>query len=438
MLGANGPTSHRKARTRTRRIWHRFSDRTPLRTKLIAAVLALVVMALAAISITSVILVRANLTQQQDGTIKDLFNHYMNGSPIPSIEPDTVYTNGSGQIMAVQEPGNQLASQSSSNQGFPGFGNNHPRPTAPSVPLLPTSRNWAGSDGGLLIAVPAQTGGDTWRIIAETGTYLNPNTNEVTTVTFLIAADLGPINADIQRLAVVDLIVSGAIVIVLAMVAIAVIATNLRPLNEIEMTAGEIAMGHLNHRIPERDPRTEIGRLGRSLNTMLSQVEHAFHAQEASERAAHQSEERMRRFIADASHELRTPLTTIRGFAAHYRQRGGAVGSRHGVGVGLGAESQARSFGTDPFVPNSAPSSSYSGPGEDGMSAADLDHLMGRVESEATRMGMLVEDPAATTELRPRRRADACRRRGAGRADRLSRQADRPDRRAGHRVPCRR
>ena len=31
----------------------------------------------------------------------------------------------------------------------------------------------------------------------------------------------------------------------------------------------------------------------------------------------------MRRFIADASHELRTPLTTIRGFAEHYRQRGG-------------------------------------------------------------------------------------------------------------------
>ena len=77
--------------------------------------------------------------------------------------------------------------------------------------------------------------------------------------------------------------------------------------------------------MPERDPRTEIGSLGRSLNTMLTQIETAFHAQEASEVAAHQSEERMRRFIADASHELRTPVTAIRGFAEYYRQRGGLV-----------------------------------------------------------------------------------------------------------------
>ena len=80
--------------------------------------------------------------------------------------------------------------------------------------------------------------------------------------------------------------------------------------------------------MPEGDPRTEIGSLGRSLNAMLSQIERAFHAQEESEQAAHESEERMRRFTADAAHELRTPLTTIRGFAAHYRQRGGAGGWR--------------------------------------------------------------------------------------------------------------
>ena len=90
------------------------------------------------------------------------------------------------------------------------------------------------------------------------------------------------------------------------------------------MTAGQIAAGHLDHRVPEGDPRTEIGSLGRSLNAMLAQIERAFHAQGQAEQAAHESEERMRRFIADAAHELRTPLTTIRGFAAHYRQRGGA------------------------------------------------------------------------------------------------------------------
>ena len=115
----------------------------------------------------------------------------------------------------------------------------------------------------------------------------------------------------------------GAILVVLAAVGAAVVQANLRPLNDIELTASQIAKGHLNHRIPERDPRTEIGSLGHSLNAMLSQIETAFHAQEESEQAAHRSEDRMRRFIADASHELRTPLTTIRGFAEYYRQRGG-------------------------------------------------------------------------------------------------------------------
>src|SRR5262249_55311651 len=133
----------------------------------------------------------------------------------------------------------------------------------------------------------------------------------------------GNINGEIHRLVLVELIVGAAIVVVLAAIGAAVVQANLRPLNDIEMTAGQIAKGHLNHRIPERDPHTEIGSLGLSLNAMLSQIEAAFHAREQSEQAAHESEERMRRFIADASHELRTPLTTIRGFAEYYRQRGG-------------------------------------------------------------------------------------------------------------------
>ena len=140
----------------------------------------------------------------------------------------------------------------------------------------------------------------------------------------------------------VELIVGAAIVIVLAIVGVGVVRANLRPLDDIEMTAGEIAKGHLDHRVPEGDPRTEVGSLGRSLNAMLTQIERAFHAQEESEQAAHESEERMRRFIADASHELRTPLTTIRGFAAHYRMRGGAGGGR-GVTAVTAAVGRSRS-----------------------------------------------------------------------------------------------
>ena len=145
------------------------------------------------------------------------------------------------------------------------------------------------------------------------------------TGTLIVGADLGNINATISGLAVTVLVIGLIIVFILALAIVVVVRASLRPLVDIEETAGEIAAGHLNRRVPERDPRTEIGSLGRSLNTMLSQIETAFHKQEESEAAAHHSEERMRRFIADASHELRTPVTAIRGFAEYYRQRGGLV-----------------------------------------------------------------------------------------------------------------
>jgi two-component system OmpR family sensor kinase len=203
----------------------------------------------------------------------------------------------------------------------------------------------------------------------------------------VVAVDLGPVNAEIQRLIAVELIVGSAIVLVLAVVGVGLVRANLRPLDDIEMIAGEIAKGHLDHRVPEGDPRTEVGSLGRSLNAMLAQIERAFHAQGQAEKAAHESEERMRRFVADAAHELRTPLTTIRGFAAHYRQRGGASRLRTGATV------PTPSFRTDAVsseLADHSPDAESSS--MEGLSPEELDRLMSRVESEATRMGVLVED----------------------------------------------
>ena len=164
------------------------------------------------------------------------------------------------------------------------------------------------------------------------------------------------------------------------MAVVALVRANLRPLVDIEETAGEIADGHLNRRVPERDPRTEIGSLGRSLNIMLSQIETAFHAREESEAAAHHSEERMRRFVADAGHELRTPLTAIRGFAEYYRQRGGLVPHWDRRAPAPTAAGAGGAVSPGP------------GRGMDGLTPEDLDRLMQRVEKEAARMGLLVED----------------------------------------------
>ncbi|MFC5745499.1 ATP-binding protein [Actinomadura rugatobispora] len=86
-----------------------------------------------------------------------------------------------------------------------------------------------------------------------------------------------------------------------------------RPLEEIAETAGAIGDGDLSRRVPASGPRTEVGRLGTALNAMLAQIESAFRKRESSE-------ERLRRFVADASHELRTPVATVRGYAELFRR----------------------------------------------------------------------------------------------------------------------
>jgi two-component system OmpR family sensor kinase len=401
------PWRHRDERRR--HLLQRLSDRTPLRTKLITAVLALVVMALAVISVVSVIIVRSDLYTQRDQQLETAFSRVVSayesalpGSPL-QVNTALPYPYANGVVFGLQQPGSQV-SAGSMGSTLPGLGHSS---VTQSIPQLPAGQ-WGSSDRPVLITVPAQSGGDTWRVIGQAISVTSAGKQQ-TAVTFA-AVDLGPVGAELQRLILVELIVGASIVIVLAVVGVGVVRANLRPLDDIEMTAGEIAKGHLDHRVPEGDPRTEIGSLGRSLNTMLAQIERAFHAQEESEQAAHESEERMRRFIADASHELRTPLTTIRGFAAHYRMRGGAGGLRRTGNGGRGdrSENQERSSRTDAFVPQSANGSSLAGltpegpsrgggsggghSSADGMPPEELDHLIARVEAEATRMGLLVED----------------------------------------------
>jgi len=385
MAGAEALASRERARPRPWEPLKQLSDRTPLRTKLITAMLALVIMALAAISIASVVVLQSYLTTQQDTTLTTAFSQVSQSvgpsffDPNRYLGPDYAFHVGGAQgvYAGLQQPGTPLAMPS---LGPGGVGSG---PQGPILPSVPTSLAWATANNGKLLTIGAQSGPDSWRVIAGPVNYGGQ------TFTLVVAYDLGPINSEIQRLIRVELIVGTAIVVVLTVVGIAVVRANLRPLDDIEMTAGEIAKGRLDHRIPERDPRTEIGSLGRSLNIMLSQIEAAFEAQHESEQAAHRSEERMRRFIADASHELRTPLTTIRGFAEYYRQRGGV------------RKDQIPLSRTDGGA--SAPVNGHS---SDGLSPEDLDRLMQRLESEASRMGLLVEDLLQLARLDQQRPLD--------------------------------
>jgi two-component system, OmpR family, sensor kinase len=165
---------------------------------------------------------------------------------------------------------------------------------------------------------------------------------ELTTV----AIDLSDVQSTVRALTYAQVGIGAAVLLVLGVAGYAVVHRSLRPLVEVEQTAAAIASGELERRIPQRDPRTEVGRLSLALNGMLAQIQRAVASSESSAEHARSSEDRMRRFITDASHELRTPLTTIRGFAELYRQ---------------GA-------------------------------ASDVEMLMSRIESESRRMGLLVED----------------------------------------------
>jgi two-component system OmpR family sensor kinase len=160
--------------------------------------------------------------------------------------------------------------------------------------------------------------------------------------TTVIAVPLGEVNQTLGSLLEIEGLVGGGVLLALIALAWWMIRLGLRPLDRIGETADAIAAGDLSRRVEETRPQTEVGRLGIALNAMLHQIEKAFAEREASA-------ERLRRFLADASHELRTPLASIRGYAELFR-----------IGAVDGPEDTAKA--------------------------------LGRIEGEAKRMGVLVED----------------------------------------------
>jgi two-component system, OmpR family, sensor kinase len=158
----------------------------------------------------------------------------------------------------------------------------------------------------------------------------------------VIAISTSEMNSTLDRLDALEMIIGLVVVAVAGALAWALVRVEMRPLARIEDTAAAIAAGDLSRRVDVGEPGTEVGSLSESLNAMLAQIEAAFEERRASEN-------RLRRFVADAGHELRTPLTSVRGYAELFR-RGGTA---HPDDVGM---------------------------------------MMARIESESRRMGVLVED----------------------------------------------
>jgi two-component system OmpR family sensor kinase len=297
--------------------------RIPLRVKLVAAVLALVTLALLVISVTSTLALQSYLVGRIDQQLADTVERVERrglpvegGVRIPVLPSDF--------LLEWRLPAAQFISYDD-------------RYTPEQLPPLPADLAEAARLAGDPYTVTASDGSSRWRM----SVTLFPDGTA-----FTVAQNMSDVDSAVSRLVWTEVVIGAVVLLLLAAAGVAAVRTSLRPLGQIERTAGAIAAGDLTRRVPDPEPggppRTELGRLARALNVMLSQIESAFAARAASE-------ERMRQFVADASHELRTPLTTIRGFAELYRQ--GAAGSPEEVG-----------------------------------------RLVRRIEDEAARMGLLVED----------------------------------------------
>jgi two-component system OmpR family sensor kinase len=211
------------------------------------------------------------------------------------------------------------------------------RRSPPKLPVLTEARAASGAP----FTVMSVDGRSSWRVVTRVRSD-GPGS-------IAVAIPLSDVNHTVDRLVVLEGGIGAIVLVFMGLSGYVLILRSLRPLVEVEHTAAAIAAGDLSRRVAAQHPRTEVGRLSAALNGMLTRIEDAFDHERTSQQQARASEERMRRFVADASHELRTPLTSIRGFAELYRM--GAAGS-----------------------------------------GADVRRLMRRVEDEAARMGLLVED----------------------------------------------
>jgi two-component system OmpR family sensor kinase len=323
---------------------------TPLRVKLLASVLALVFAALSLISVASTFALRSYLLGRMDDELKAV-----SAAAAADLEGYTVRELTASRVDVASEY--MFALRTSGGVGAPYYSGNLKPDDLPTYVTGIDAINDRMQHQPYTVVSPNNR--VHWRmeiVSMNNGDYL------------FVGRNMSEIEYAVSQLVWIDLLVGLGVLLALAAVGAAIVRTSLRPLQEIEQTAGAIAAGDLTRRVPDPEPeaevpQSELGRLSRALNAMLAQIEAAFTARALSETAARdaavaaqasearavRSEGKMRQFVADASHELRTPLTTIRGFAELYRQ--GAV-----------------------------------------VNAADVATVMRRIEDEAARMGLLVED----------------------------------------------
>jgi two-component system OmpR family sensor kinase len=304
-----------------------------LRDRVLLALLVVVATGLGASDVVTYKALDAFLVQRVDKQIDDLrrpiLDRVLRGGHgeggriiLPGTESYSELRDPSNQVVLVAEGGS--------------FGNGvSSTPAIPAVLPTPPACVDPGCSASAIIEVPAkEAGGPRYRA------HVYPLPGAVGTL--VVALSLKDAADTLRRLFFVEALVTVLVIAGAGILGFYLVRLGLRPLTEIEATAGAIAAGDLSQRVRRAEPGTEVGRLGVALNAMLAQIESAFTQKD-------ESEGRLRRFLADASHELRTPLTSIRGYAELFRR-----------GAGERPE--------------------------------DLAKVMSRIEEESRRMGIMVDD----------------------------------------------
>ncbi|HEY6115126.1 MAG TPA: histidine kinase dimerization/phospho-acceptor domain-containing protein, partial [Candidatus Dormibacteraeota bacterium] len=272
-----------------------------LRTRLLVGVIALVIIGLAASGVATYLTLENSLLSRLDAQLTGgrveataALNGSQRGGPSPTRFPtDTVVERIRGDDVVDAKVSTPFGSTPSS-----------------ARPLLPHSYPSHATDTPVKPFTVAGTGDiEHFRM-----TYWPEDSLDGDIV--VLAIPMTDVDVTLGQLLFLELAIGSGIVIATAILAFAIINVGLRPLQRMGAVAGEIAAGDYSRRVEPATPLTEIGRLGLALNAMLAEIESAFAHRTASE-------QRLRRFIADASHELRTPLTSIRGYSEMLRRGAG-------------------------------------------------------------------------------------------------------------------
>jgi len=292
---------------RARRSVGRRIDSLPLRVRLVAVVLVLLLTALTLTGLTTIFLMKRSLMTAVD---RDLAQAAVPTASqaldqLRSNRPGTLPTNYAVRFMPANGDA-IIAGPTSTAERY-----RHPdipRLTIDDPRVLTHEPFTVGSIGG----------GGRWRVVA--------GATDGNIATYAVAVSLNNVDTSVRDMRNWAILIGATVMLACAVTAWFGVRRAFRPLAQIEDTAAAIAAGDLTRRIPARTAQDEVSSLSTSLNAMLAQIEQSFAVREASE-------ERMRQFVADASHELRTPLAAVRGYAELFRQ--GAVSKPEDVATAM-------------------------------------------------------------------------------------------------------